>query len=348
MANEEVLSREIEELEGKMFGKRGDAGKQNEPTEPVEVKEEVEVSEGITPNEESPKEQPTESVETTTQEEDTFTETEEANKPTRTNWKKKYEQLDKRFRNLKTANDSTIFTLRTDLKNALESQESLSDKVDELSKQLAEAKVTEADNFKDILSSEEQEIIGVETLDALQKLNKVNTEAQVAPLKERLERAEKKSKKESKAFAENNAEQARLNFLERLGNVVPDYADIDTDPKFLEYMSEQDEFSGSIRKDLFLRAKDIGDVGRVAQFLLDFKKLRDAGKETLQRKVTPTSSASNAQPTKQQPKQSDLVSMKKVNEFMTNVQKGKIKDQKLIERVMSRIDAAQRAGKIVA
>ncbi len=349
MSKQDTLSKEIEELERGAYG--NPASEEAANTE--EVKKEVEASEGTAQNEESPEEEPTEfAQEEATAQEDTFdTEAEETpTKPQRKSWKKEYKQLEHRWKSQKASSDATIFQLRTDLSKALNSSNALSDKVDELSKQLAE--ITSKQPLPDVLTDEQKEIVGIDTLDAISKTTQASIDAQVTPLKEQLAFEREQRKKDSEAQATTQAQQAHQEYLARLTAVVPDYLQIDKSVEWLDWMKLPDPISGSKRETLFLQAQSVGDVGRVAHFFNEFKSLKNAGQETLDKKVTPKSQTSeNAQKVQiQKPASKPVyISMAKISQFLEDVNRGKYKGrEKFVGEMNAIIDQAQRDGRIVA
>jgi hypothetical protein len=339
MAHPEALEKEIAQLEGNI-GNRSATGSTDTGQQ------------GTSENNQTPPEKSEESTNVTAQAETQEQQPASQQKaPTRTNWKQKFNEADKRYNNFKASTDATIFSLRTELAAALRSQESLSKKVDDLSKELATARSSKTESLNDILSSEEQEILGAEAVAALDKVSKSNIEAQVKPLQEQLAFEKEQRASERKAAAEEQASQAQQSFLERLGDLVPDYATVDTDQAFLDWMKLPDEVSGIQRERLFKQSQTLGDVGRVAQFFNDFKKLNNEGQEALEDKVTPASSASstNQQTTSSDSQQVPYVSLAKVQKFYTDVSKGRYKNKpKLVEEIQAKIDEAQRTGRIVA
>ena len=143
-------------------------------------------------------------------------------------------------------------------------------------------------NVNSILSEEELAILGEDTVSSIEKVNKAILERKLKPLEEQLEEERKLRIKQAEERARREQEEANLLFLRRLGELVPDYEEIDTNPHFLAWMEEPDPYSGFARKYIFKQAQSIGDVGRVAQYFNEFKKLVfDKPKRELEKKITP-------------------------------------------------------------
>ena len=337
------LESEIESLEKGVFG--------NPSTEEVDSTETKEVEEGVVSGESGDKNDNDDSFsddEPIVQETLTIPEEEHQDKPTRNDWKGKYNALDKRFRNLKASNDSTIFELRTELSKTIKQSSELSGKVNELSKELSSLKSKE-DIYRDLLNEEERDIIGEDTLNSFKKLNKAAVDSAVGPLQAQLEEERKFREEGAIANAEAQQKAASTNFLNRLGDIVSDYAVYDSDPGFLKWMDGYDELTGGVRKTLFKNAQSIGDVGRVAQFFIEFKKLKDVGKSQLEQKITPATSASRTVNKTNQTPKTQYVSLAKIEKFQADVYKGRYKGQeKIVREYEAIINLAQAEGRIVA
>lgn len=272
-------------------------------------------------------------------------------KPARTNWKKKYQDSDKRFRHYKGANDSTTFELRNSLASSIKEVASLREQVFKLTEQLSAVKTSET-KYKDLLTEDEQEIIGEDTLVSFEKLNRAAIEAAVNPLKAELEVERTKRNEQDVEYARTLAAKATNTFLGRLGNIVNDYAEVNVDPEFVSWMNGPDELEGIPRKAIFKGAEKSGDAGRVAQFFLEFKKQKQEGEDVLAQKITPTTSTSQPtvpkQPTNSNPR-AGYVSMKKVGLFLDAVAKGHYRGRESeVKEIEAEINRAQVAGKLVA
>ena len=214
-------------------------------------------------------------------------------------------------------------------------------------KYIAGAKVEEAVNVikdlndKGIMAT--VDVLGEETIQALQKASQKITENAVNPLKEQLDIERKTRLELEEREAQKAKNEAVSSFLSRLGNIVPDYKEIDVDPGFASWMEDIDPLSGYARKILFKRAESNGDVGRVAEFFNQFKSER-MGIDThdpLANHVTPTGSQAQAQ-SQQVSEDKKILSMDAINEFYDDAAKGRYKNnmsvfrekEKLIEKAM--------------
>lgn len=355
----ERLEQEIKDLEGKQFSNPVENTSTEQENETVleapETEDEVTQEKDLLDSENDSADKDSENLESDTsiaQEEEQATDNEEPSvTPQRNNWKKDYQQLDKRFRNLKASNDSTIFSLRKDLANALKNEGTIRTKLGEANNELNQMK-SKVDIYSDLLSDDEKDILGEDTLSSFKKLNKAAVDSAVAPLREQLEEARKERDARAQEAASSHEQQASSNFLSRLGDLVPDYNTLDTNPEFLNYMKNVDEFTGDQRESIFKRAQSIGDVGRVAQFFIEFKKLKNAGKDALNKRVTPSTSASaqtsRTTTTNNSPKK-QYVSMAGYDKFCSDVSKGRYKGrEKEVKQIEAAVALAHSEGRIVA
>lgn len=168
------------------------------------------------------------------------------------------EDWEKRFKTYKASTDETLHTLRKNAStfNLLEEQNNA------LKKQLEEtqAKIPETPNeLLELFSEEEVSGLG-KMFDG--KVGALSNK--VVSLEEELQVFRDKEKKDAK-------ESAHRHVVDLLKARIPEYAKIDGDPKFGDYMRSNDEF-GNNRFDLLVRAKESTppDVNRIVQFYVEF------------------------------------------------------------------------------
>ena len=326
-AREDQLNKEIEEMESIMMGE----------TTVEETTEEV-VTEA-TPAELEP-EVTVEDPSVTELSQETVVEVVEQvdEKPApkkRTNWKKRYTEL-------RSYHDSLVYELRSELASVKDKSVRLSEENMKLLNNISELN---SNSTKDdpLFTQEEVDVLGEETIQALQKASQKITENAVNPLKEQLDIERKTRLELEEREAQKAKNEAVSSFLSRLGNIVPDYKEIDVDPGFASWMEDIDPLSGYARKILFKRAESNGDVGRVAEFFNQFKSER-MGIDThdpLANHVTPTGSQAQAQ-SQQVSEDKKILSMDAINEFYDDAAKGRYKNnmsvfrekEKLIEKAM--------------
>ena len=261
-------------------------------------------------------------------------ESELSNESPETKEKRKYTDWKNRYVSLRSHHDALAFDLRKEVSELKTSLVSASKKISELQD-------TAYSNRKevDIYSQEERDILGDEAIAAMQKA----TNHAIAPLQEELKREKELRMQQLEREADNDRVSTQRNFLSRLGRLVPDYATLDTNPKFIEWMNGIEDYSGAVRKDLFKRAEANGDVARVAEFFLAFRNTTKGS--NLEGKITPTGSNTGAQSVKQG--EDFVVSMKFIDKFYDDVTHGKYKGRaSLAKEIEDKIDKAISAGRV--
>ena len=254
----------------------------------------------------------------------------ESQKPKYTNWKKRYTEL-------RSHHDSLVYELRSELASVKGSNVDLNSKNIGLSEALSKSTVSVS-----TLTDEERDVLGVDAISALEKM----TNRAVDPLKEQLnEERSRRIKMEADDARKAKADVVN-NFLGRLGTLVPDYASIDTDPKFGEWMGQQDPISGYTRKVLFKRAEANGDVGRVAEFFNVFKNEMGGKANPLDRHVTPTGTNASVQ-TQPTSENNKVISWAYIDKFYDDVNRGKYKhNMSAFRKEEAIIDRATMEGRV--
>ena len=255
------------------------------------------------------------------------------------------EQIDweKRFKNFKPVADATIGGLRRE-KLALQQENSdLRSQMGEMAKKLAQATAQSDVSIESMFTEEERNLIGDETLKAMEKFSQKLVETKVEPLESELakEREDRKKREDSRLKADQ--EEVHGSFLAKLADLVPTYETIDKDPKWLEWMKEMDTVSGYPREQLFINAQRNGDVQRVAEFFLEWVRVTTP-EDKLKDKVTPSRGGDD--PITPQPKQKQVrLSQKQIEDFYDAVARGKYRNQPKKQQEMEKmIDASLAAA----
>jgi len=330
---EEKLKKDIEEMEAVSGNQLEDSTTTEEEVQEKEVKQPTD-SHSDEVNEEVIVDETTKDFELDNSEaihEEDAKEEVDQSKP-RANWKKRYTTY-------KSKTDTTIYKLRQDNARLNEYNISLNSKVDALDKKLESLSKSSSDALSN-LSEEERDLLGDDTVISLQKL----VDAQIAPLKAQLEEARKQNLESRKAKAEENQAMANNSFIERLSDLVPDYDQIDTDPKFLEWMEGTEVESGLTRKYIFKQAQSIGDVNRVASYFNTFKGAKKVN--PLEKHISPTKTSTNTQ--QQKPKLPDTVSFRDYEKFTNDCIRGKYRGKEKIKQELElKFDTAFAEGRVV-
>lgn len=308
------IDSEIEELEKQIFGTQEAEDVEETTADLLEsTQEEVEVVEAVS------------TPEVTTQ--------------------KQEHDYEKRFKNYKAKTDLVIRDLRSELATSKAKYANLQSEYSDLYQKFS---ATKSSNSFSIFSEDEVDLLGTDTANTINKGVSSIIDSRVKPLEEELIKSRKalaeKESEESKKIARDSYRK----FLDRLGNVVPDYASINVDSKFIEYMNEVDEDSGYPNHELFKRAEEALDVKRVASFFKEFIERNNTKKDILERNITPSGVS---QPIQKQTTggKEVIISRKFIDKFYEDYARGKYKGasgRKEAARIEALIDQAVFTGNV--
>lgn len=319
--NTEKMLKEEKELESKLFGTPESA--ETKVDEAPGTKPEEQDAPDVTVAVTTEYEKPSENEGTDEREED---------------WKLRYT-------NLRNSRDTKLYDTQKALAVSEATVSTLQQKISEL---MSSMPAVEVDIFKDAFTEEEREALGPTAIAAMQKTAKLAAEAKTSGIQKELKEARDKANAEAKANASNVASQAYETFIKRLGAVVPDYAQVDADPRFKAFMDKAD-IDGTTRVQNFIAAEARGDVATVARHMVDFKNSlnpKAQAKASLEAKVTPTGLAKAQGNTVSKETNGDLT-MSEVNEHYRKYARGGYKGRQSEYLAMeARIDAAASSGKI--
>lgn len=258
----------------------------------------------------------------------------------RENWKKRYTGY-------KASTDATIFEQRQELEQLRAYQAQTMEELQLLKN--AKREVQGEDMFKDAFTESEVDTFGADGLDVVKKAAKVAIDSQVKPLKEQIAKAELDRVKSMKIASENERKASYERFTSSLGTLVPDFKELNSDPKFLEWIKQPDEHSGLPRISLLRRAEGTRDVKRTSDFFNDYKRTLvpvQTSPPEIEKYITPLGSGGQPPPQRQPDlpryRQSDI------DKFYSDIMKGRYKGQeKLIASTERAIELASMDKRIV-
>jgi hypothetical protein len=247
------------------------------------------------------------------------------------------EDWEKRFKGYKSTTDATINGLRRQELHLREELQKADERVQDLARKFAELQTSKVDIFDDLFTKEEKDVLGVEALSALKKANEAMVAARVKPLEDQLNQERIARQDEQKRQLEAQKQKAEQEFLSKLKGLAPNYAEIDRNPRFIEWMRMMDSESGLSRAAVFKNAQNIGDVRRVAEFFLEFEQFsRPKPNQRLERKVTPTKEP--AAPTPPAKRKGTVIDQKFVEDFydacISGKYRGKEKERQEIDNAI--------------
>jgi hypothetical protein len=303
MTQQDRLNKEIAEMEAML-----------NPTRPEEAKPPVEVEVPDTP-------------EVVVQPEAIEVIEEVQEKPKRTNWKKLKQDNDKRIAGLKVKADRLVHERKA---QAAE--------IEALRAQLEAQPAVPSDPFKDLFSEEDVETIGEEAVDIIKKASTTASEASTKQLKAELAQMKEEAKEAEARAAKQNEQVTYDDFLSNLGEIVENYDSIDRDPAFLAFLEDVDRYSGYTKMELLQRAKNSGDVKRVASFFKDFVKESDPNSTILEEMVSPT--GNNGPSTPQEDKE-EKMPQSYMDNYYNDAMRGRYKSNpSLSKEISDKIDKA--------
>jgi len=318
------------------------------------IDEEIEPSEELDDSEEevddlSDEEPDAEEIDDEGSEDEEELEEDEEDKPKRKSWKSEYEQLDLRYKNLRSATDGKLFTLRTQVANLTTLNTQLEEQITELQNQLAAVNAN-VDIYADIFTEEDVDVLGEDAIRAFKKANAKAIEVATAPLRNQLEAARRNGIKEKKQTADYERQQAYNIFLDNLKRLVPDFETLNYDAGFKQYMEGYDPDSTKSRKEELGDAAATGNHRWAATFFNGYKRLKSKPKKALEKKALPKSR--NASVVDTSDKRKKTYPIAEVEKFYDDLTKGKYnkteKLRELGEKLEHIYDKAYAEGRVIA
>lgn len=256
------------------------------------------------------------------------------------------ESYKKRYSSFKASADKTIYNLRREIASFRTANSELQNQIDNLSLKLAQLTSTSNDPLKGIITDDDVINIGEEAIDVIKRVTKQASEASTAPLQDEIKKLKMEKIQEQKRLAEERHKVAYNRFLINLEEIVPDYAAINLDSKFKEFMEGHDDLTGESRLASFRQAEEYLDAQRVADFFLTFKESQPRSKkEKLEENMTPTGSSS-AEVGKG--KVVETFTARQVEDFFNDIARGVYRNrQKEANELETRISKAYIEGRII-
>lgn len=271
--------------------------------------------------------------------------TEPASKPDApedtTDWKQKYKTIQGMY-------DAEVPHLQGKVKNLTDTVSELTEKVSELTSKLRERDTTAAvESRRNLVTDDDRREFGDEMIDFARKVAREETAELVAQLEaSSAEIAELKQR-----LSETGEQVVTASFEHRLAQLVPDFAQVNVDRKWIEWLNEVDPMLRGPRMTAAQAAYAQGDAEGVAHFVRLFKESQQpaespihAPSTELESQIQPATAAAeapSASPKGQQYTDADIRRMfKRVMEL--NVA-GNTEAAKKLEM---EIDSAYREGRV--
>jgi len=168
------------------------------------------------------------------------------------------------YKSLRSNTDNYKFNTRTELAQLKEKTLNQAKRIKDLESTIV---VPKEDIFKDTFSEDDAKIVGPEALAMMQKAASTAADASTKTLQVELDKERELRMKLDEQAAVSDRQAATKLFLDRLSNVVPDYAEINLDPGFEEFIKSDDPVNGGSRLTHFKNAEHSGNVLTVANYM---------------------------------------------------------------------------------
>ncbi|PPE74594.1 hypothetical protein C3942_07475 [Solimonas fluminis] len=167
-------------------------------------------------------------------------------------------------------------------------------------------------------------------------------ESSLAPLRQELE-----DTRERVAQTQRSQQQGAYDgFIAELARQVPEWEQVNADPRFLAYLAEHDEATGEERQALLYRLEQRRDAGRVARVFRDYLRGQGArpGVRDPSKRLLPDGSPDGGNPP---PDPRPAMSQAQIRQFQADVARGRYRGRAQEQAAMQqRIDEAYMAGRI--
>jgi len=250
-----------------------------------------------------------------------------------------------KYHTLKGMYDAEVPRLHADLREMkAQMQQLMADKA------AAEAKATKApEPQKTLITEQDREAFGPDLIDLIERA----AESKISGYSQReaeLIAEINKLKSELGSVSERQVVSDKDRFLMGLGQQVPDWEALNTDPGFLEWLQQVDPVYGVPRQAALTSAYDVLDVVRVAKIFNTYKQTIapppqvETQRPNLQRQVAPTRSRSTTPPAASASNQR-IFTQQEIEQFYNDWRRGFI-DNDEAARMEKEINAAVAQGRV--
>jgi len=268
----------------------------------------------------------------------------------RRSWKNEFLQLENRYNGLRQSSDQFKFETRQQLAGLQDENVSLRDENEQLKVKITEVAASAPAPVNSAFSEEDVNILGEGTINSLNTAVNTAVSNAVDPLQAELLAIKKAERDRIKAAAAANRGTATSIFRQRLGQLVPDYADINRNPAFVNWLNQQDPYGGAPRMSFFKNAERSGDVGRAAQYFVEFKQLTAAPVNLLSENASPVGGGGGSQPvapTNQVPEDQIIYPYGVVDKFYDDDINGLYRGREALrDELDKKYDLAMRQGRV--
>ena len=178
---------------------------------------------------------------------------------------------DHKYKVLKGKYDKEVPRLHRQLRDATQTINAMTAKINKLEGEIAGLKAAPAPEPANPLTQSEIDQFGPDLIDIIRRVAKSETgvalDEQLRPIKATVEQVQETVANPSE---DGTVDVERM--LTDLAEAVPDWEKQNTNPKFLDWLDEKDPFSGKVRTELMAEAWNEGDSERVINLFQGFQK----------------------------------------------------------------------------
>ena len=251
-------------------------------------------------------------------------------------WKQKYKTLQGMY-------DKEVPHLHATVKT-------LTNELEALKKSVEKAKEVEVKQYEKLVTDEDVQNFGEDLIEVQRKVAR----EVAAEFEQKLEAMRSENSELRELLGSTEDKVSVSNFEARLHRLVPDFQELDSDPRWISWLDEVDPVLRGPRRTVALQAYQSGDAEAVAYYVGLFKdsiateepaKVSSQAKE-LERQIQPSRNASNATPTSQRGR---TYTTNEIGRMFQKAAKlggsGRLDEAKKLE---AEIDAAYMQGRVVA
>jgi uncharacterized protein YukE len=251
-------------------------------------------------------------------------------------WKQKYKTLQGMY-------DKEVPQLHSEVKTLTKELETL--------KKSLETKKEEAKQLKKLVTDEDVQNFGEDLIEVQRKVAR----EVAAEFEEKLEALKSENTELRQLLGTTDSKVSETSFEARLHRLVPDFQQLDSDPRWIAWLDEVDPVLRGPRRTIALQAYQSGDAEAVAYYVDLFRKTIEPAPEPakeapqtkeLERQIQPTRNASNATPTSQKGKTYTTADIQRMFQKAAKLgSSGRVEEAKKLE---AEIDAAYMQRRVVA
>lgn len=319
MSDVSTLEEEIKEMESKIFG--------TEEVVDDPEKQDLETADSA----EATTEDSTLADEDSSTENVPAVEDEEKPKKKRTNWRKRYTDL-------QSYSDSTKYEMEQEVST-------LKEQLMYVNQELAAMRVKNAPpkpTISELLSQDDKDMLGADTVDSLSSATEKVIDQSVNPLREELEKEREKTRKLEEASLTAQRKKEYAKFKTELDSLAPNAKKLNEDSAFVKWLQMKDTYSSHSRFNLLRQAEKARDAFAVSRFFNEYTEANKPKEDILREQVAPNSSSTPATP---QDSKEKVWTHAEMDSVYTNIREGKYTPEQG-QKLMSDIEDAVLSGRV--